>query len=68
MASNVLVEFKSILQSSISKLYLASELSPSRRLVIREVLIPTVGNAGKGDDFAFPANPDFNNPIHAIFQ
>jgi hypothetical protein len=35
---------------------------------IREVLIKTVKKAGKGDDFAFPSNPDYNNPIHAIFS
>ncbi len=34
----------------------------------REVLIPTVKNPGKGDDFSFPKNPDYNNPIHAILN
>ncbi len=37
-------------------------------MVIREVLIPTVTCAGEGDDFAFPENPDYNNPIHAIYE
>jgi hypothetical protein len=37
-------------------------------LVIREVLIPTEDEAGKGDDFVFPSNPDYNNSIHAIFD
>ncbi len=33
---------------------------------IREVLIPTVNEAGSGDDFAFPCELDYSNPIHAI--
>ncbi len=37
-------------------------------MVTREVLIRTVRNTGVGDDFAFPVNPDYNNPIHAIFN
>jgi hypothetical protein len=37
-------------------------------MVIRKVLIQTINEAGKGDDFAFPAKPDYNNPIHAIFH
>ncbi len=39
-----------------------------QKLAIREVLIQTVDEAGKGDDFAFPVKPDYNNPIHAIFN
>ncbi len=36
--------------------------------MIREVLIKTVKNAGEGHDFLFPEKPDYNNPIHAIFD
>ena len=36
---------------------------------IREVLVPTDEfDEGAGDDFAFPARPDYDNPIHAIFD
>jgi hypothetical protein len=34
---------------------------------IREVLIKTV-KTGEGDDLAFPAKPDYNNPIRVIFK
>ncbi len=34
----------------------------------REVVVSTVNEAGEGDDFAFPAKPDYNNPIHAILN
>ncbi len=34
----------------------------------REVLIPTKNKASEGDDFLFPAKPDYNNPIHAILK
>jgi hypothetical protein len=44
------------------------KLEQPQKLVIREVLIKTVKNAGEGDDLAFPAKPDYNNPIHAIFK
>jgi hypothetical protein len=36
--------------------------------VTREVLIPTKNKAGEGDDFAFPAKPDYNSPINAILN
>ncbi len=44
------------------------KLEPPQKLGIREVLIKTVENAGEGDDLAFPANLDYNNPIHAILN
>jgi hypothetical protein len=34
---------------------------------IREVLVPTL-DKGDGDNFAFPVNLDYHNPIHAIFD
>ncbi len=34
----------------------------------REVLIPTKNKAGEGDDFLFPAKPDYNSPINAILN
>ncbi len=37
-------------------------------MVTREVLIPTVNEAGQGNDFEFPAKPAYKNPIHAIFK
>ncbi len=37
-------------------------------MAMREVLIPTANQAGKGDDFAFPAKPDYNSPINAILK
>ncbi len=35
-------------------------------MVTREVLIPTVRSAGKGDKFVFPVELDYKNTIHAI--
>ncbi len=34
----------------------------------REVLVRTEFDEGYGDDFKFPTNLDYNNPIHAIFD
>ncbi len=37
-------------------------------MVTRNVLIQTRNNSGKGNTFAHPSKPDYNNPIHAIFH
>ena len=37
-------------------------------MVTRDVLIQTRNNSGKGNAFAHPSKPDYNNPIYAIFH
>ena len=66
----ILIEVKALLAASLAKFQFSPEvtqLQPLQHLPTvlksREVLIPTPGRSGDGEDFALPAKVDYNNPI-----
>ena len=62
----MLVDVKTLFSNSLLKIQNTPKVVAVQKMVTRDVLIPT--DDGTGNEMVHPSKPDYNNPIHAIFD
>lgn len=68
-ADLVLIEIRALLTKSLAKIQLSPKFKGHGKIketILRQVKVKT-RHTGSGEKFIFPLQPDFNNPIVAVY-